>query len=161
MEEKLEILCEIREYSDFDYITFKKMLELCFLQDYNITLTEQQSEELCKDLTQQVNAQIQSLGLLFLNGVAKGFINYQVDSPKSDWCEKETWGFIREVYIARDIREKGYGKKLVVYAENKLRGLSVPNIYLTTDEAKEFWIKLGYCVTGDICEKNKGCILIK
>ncbi len=157
----MEILYEIREYTESDYIAFKKMLGNCFSQDYKIALTETQLERLCKDIAQQTNANIMFLDLLFLNGSAKGFINYQVDTSKSDWCEKENWGFIREAFVADDVRGNGWGRKLVENAENRLSILAVPNIYLTTDDSKDFWTKVGYRDTHEICIKNDGCIFVK
>ena len=137
------------------------MLAVCFPQDYKIPLTEAQLEELCNEIIHQVTAKIVFLDLLLLDKVAKGFISYQVDTPMSDWCEKENWGFIREIFIAPDIRKMGYGKILVEHAERKLTDLSVPNIYLTTDDSIDFWINVGYQKTGEVSEKNKGYILIK
>ena len=151
----------ISKYKNMYYDIFIKMLGACFNKDYKILLTKQQLEELCKEITQQVNKQIAFLDLLFLDDDAKGFVNYQVDTHQSDWCEKETWGCIRELYVADDVRGQGYGRKLAEHAEKKLLTLSVPNIYLTTDDAIDFWVKIGYRDTGEICAKNEGNILIK
>ncbi len=46
---------------------------------------------------------------------------YQIDSPKSDWCQKEGFGFIREIYINEELRNQGLGKILVDYAERFLK----------------------------------------
>ena len=153
--------CEILPYSASHEDSLKEMLRICFNQDYKIPLTEQQLEALCKEICRQAAEKIVFLDLLFLNGRAEGFINYQVDTPQSDWCEKETWGFIRELYISPALRKKGYGQKLAEHAESKLWALSVPNIYLTTDDAIEFWLKLGYHDTAEICPQNNGSILTK
>ncbi|MCL1820034.1 MAG: GNAT family N-acetyltransferase [Oscillospiraceae bacterium] len=151
----------IQMYTSPHYNVFKDMLRPCFNKDYKIPLTEQQLNELCEEIVQLTEKQIAFLDLLFLDGVAKGFVLYQVDTPKSDWCEKETWGCIREFYIDSDIRGKGFGKILALHTEDKLRELSVPHIYLTADYAVGFWIKIGYSDSGEICKRNDGRILVK
>lgn len=157
MSEKITIC----EYIDSYIEVFKQMLNECFNQDYKIPLTEQQLEGLTREIVQSVSNRITFLDLLLLDGEAKGFVSYQVDMPESDWCEKKTWGCIRELYISADVRGKGYGKTLAAYAESKLWKLSVPNIYLTTDDTAIFWVKAGYHDTGEICSKNNGSILTK
>jgi len=152
---------EIIQYMDIHYDLLEEMLDICFNQDYNIPLTEKQLEELCKEISIVVVEGIVFLDLLFIDGEVTGFINYQVDTPESDWCEKENWGCIRETYISPNARKKGYGKELVKYTENKLWDLNVPNIYLTTDYTIDFWVKMGYRNTGEICDKNDGNILVK
>ena len=152
---------EIIQYIDAHYDLLKGMLDICFNQDYNIPLTEKQLEELCKEISIAAVEGIVFLDLLFIDGEATGFIIYQVDTPQSGWCEKENWGFIRETYISSNGRKKGYGKELVKYAENKLWCLNVPNIYLTTDDTIDFWVKMGYRNTGEVCDKNDGYILVK
>ena len=152
---------EIRGYMEPDYTAFKEMFGEYFLNDFNIELTEKELENICREITQKVKENILFLDLLMLNNSAKGFIIYQIDSPSSDWCEKEGYGFIRELFIAADFRKKGYGKDLAVYAENKLWDLSVPYIYLTAYESKNFWIKTGYQDSGEVSAKNDDRIYIK
>jgi RimJ/RimL family protein N-acetyltransferase/N-acetylglutamate synthase-like GNAT family acetyltransferase len=154
-------LINIRKYKESDYNVFKEMIGECFNNDYKIPLTEKQLDKLSGEMTQSVKSDIQYLDLLILNGTVKGFIIYQVDTLKSDWCEKEGCGCIRELFIATDVRGKGYGLKLVIHAEMKLNELCVPYIYLTTDDSKDFWIRAGYRDTGEICDKNGGSIVCK
>ena len=149
------------EYTDKQLGAFKEMLNICFNQDYKIPLTEQQLEELCDEILQSVKGSITFLDLIFVGDEAKGFVSYQIDTPNSDWCEKENWGCSRELYISDDVRGNGYGKALATHAENELCKLSVPNVYLITDDTIDFWIKLGYRDTGEICDKNNGNILTK
>jgi len=157
----MENSCGICRYTAQNYAAFKELLGECFSQDYNIPLTKDQLEELCGEITRQAEENIVFLDLLTLDGAAKGFISYQIDSLKSDWCEKEGCGFIRELFVASNLRGKGYGKYLVAHAENELKKLSVPYIYLTTDDSEDFWAKAGYRDTGEICAKNNGGIFIK
>ena len=149
------------KYTNTHFRAFKGMLNVCFNKDYGIPLSNQQLEELCAKIIQSVGNGITFLYLILVDGEAKGFIHYQIDTTKSDWCEKENWGCIRELYISDDVRGKGYGKILVAQAENELWKLSTLGIYLTTDDTLDFWIKLGYNDTGGICNKNNGNILSK
>ena len=80
---------DIRRYTDLDYPVFKTMLGECFSGDYEIPLTEKQLDELCREVTASANAYITYLDLLVLNSTAIGFVIFQIDSQKSDWCEKE------------------------------------------------------------------------
>ena len=147
--------------TDSEVDTFMQMVGVCFHDDYKIFLSNEQLVELCKEMTQSAKDGITCLDLLFVESVPIGFIQYQVDSPKSDWCEKEGYGCIRETYIQKNHRKQGYGRILATHAENEMKKLSVPYIYLTSDDVMDFWLSVGYIDTGEICEKNNGNILIK
>ncbi|MCL2342821.1 MAG: GNAT family N-acetyltransferase [Firmicutes bacterium] len=152
---------KICAYSNSDYAAFQKMLCTCFWQDYKIPRTEEQLERWQNMLIRQASAEIVFIDLLTADGEAQGFILYQIDSPESDWCIKEGYGFIRELYVAADFRRSGHGKALAVHAETRLRQRGVPGIYLTTDEAMEFWAKMGYRDSGEVCSENDGRIFVK
>lgn len=158
----MNISSKIRPYTASDYRAFEDMFDACFADDYKIDLTREQLEEICAGITQQIEAGILFVDLLTQEGVAKGFIIYQIDSPQSDWCEKEGFGFIREIFIAPDLRNKKHGKDLVVHAESRFKALQVPNIYLTSaEESTGFWAKMGYQDSGEICDRNHDRIFIK
>ena len=137
------------------------MLRNCFSVEYRVQLTEKQLDNIYNDIVELYNSKALYLDILLDNNLLKGFIIYQVDSPYSDWNEKEGYGFIREVYVVDELRKKGYGKKMVFHAERILQELDVPKIYITADDSKEFWIKMGYQETGEICQRNGGYILEK
>ena len=151
---------EIRKFTDLDFDVFAQMVGVYFIEDLKETLYNNPPVGMCKAMTQSVKDGITHLDLLLLDGSPIGFIMYQVDSPKSNWCEKEGYGFIREMYICKDHRKQGYGKILVAHAENELKKLSVPHIYLTSSN-DAFWLSIGYANTGEVCEKNNNTILIK
>jgi len=151
---------EIRKFTDPDFDAFAQMVGVYFIEDLKETLYNNPPVGMCKKITQNVKDGIIYLDLLHLDGSPIGFIVYQVDSPESDWCEKEGYGFIREMYIRKDHRKQGYGKILVAHAENELKKLSVPHIYLTSSN-DIFWLSIGYASTGEVCEKNNNNILIK
>ena len=147
---------EIRKYTKTDYDVFKEMFIRYFTEDLNVFGTDEEFDKVCKDIDSYTEAQLIFLDLLFENGIEKGFHIYHVDSKVSDWCEKEGYGMIRELYIAPEARKKGCARNLLILAEKHLKNLSVPAIYLTADkDAESFWIKMGYHDSGEICLKNK------
>ena len=153
----------IHEYSDSHRTALLDMLCTCFAQDYKLSLTRDQLERWCNTLINHAAAQIVFLDILTVDGVPHGFILYQIDSPKSDWCVKEGYGFIRELYVTADYRNAGYGKALVSHAEHRLTQCGVPGIYLTTDmdEAMGFWARMGYSNTGEIYAENNAPVFMK
>ena len=151
---------EIRNYNNENFDAFAQMVGIYFIEDLKEPLNHNPPVEMCKAMVQSVKDAITCLDLLHLDDIPVGFIMYQVDSPKSDWCEKEGYGFIREMYIDKDYRNQGYGKILAAHAENELKKLSVPYIYLTSSN-DAFWLSVGYAGTGEICERNNNHILIK
>ena len=136
------------------------MVGVYFIEDLKAHLNYNPPVEMCKAMIQSVKDGITYLDLLHLGDAPIGFIMYQVDSPQSNWCEKEGYGFIREMYIRKDYRKHGYGKILAIHAEDALKKLSVPHIYLTSSN-DAFWFSVGYADTGEVCEKNNNNILIK
>jgi GNAT superfamily N-acetyltransferase len=89
-----------------------------------------------------------------------GFGIYQIDTPKSDWCKREGWGFIREFYIERAHRGLGCGRRLCESVELALRQMGAAQIYLTSDDAVGFWLRCGYADSGEKTEEGL-CYLTK
>lgn len=135
---------EIRIFCDNDIIDFIKMFCDYFRNDFKHDISDKKAEELCSKIADRMKSGITDLDMLSVNGILVGFISYQIDSPKSDWCEREGWGFIREVYISYNMRGKGLGRTLVEHTERVLYDKGVKHIYLTSDEAGEFWRSCGY-----------------
>lgn len=63
--------------------------------------------------------------------------------------------WISDVMIIKDYRNKGYGRKLVSYAEQVLKELGYRIGYLWTDQAPDFYKKLGFSYKQKV-EKNEG-----
>lgn len=99
---------------------------------------------------------ISQIAMAFCDGKPAGFVMYQVDSEKSDWCMRPGWGMIREFCIVPELRHKGYGRLLAQYAEKKLGELS-DRLYLTAHDegAKSFWVACGFADSGE--DASNGC----
>lgn len=153
--------CVVRQYVGEDLHEFTEMFTRYFIDDFKIEMSLEKLEKLCKDISMDVLGDIIKLDILFIEGKYTGFIIYQVDSKKSDWCEKEGWGFIREVHVNKAYRGHNLGQVLVKHAEDRLLKLGVLGIYLTSDEAKKFWLSCDYEPTGEHSKINKDPIYIK
>ena len=63
--------------------------------------------------------------------------------------------WISDVMIFEKYRHKGYGRKLIEYAEKVLKNLGYKKIYVWTDQAPDFYKKLGFIYEKQV-EKNEG-----
>lgn len=152
---------EIKSFKECDYESFVNMFNSYFLYDFEIKLQYSKIKEICLDIIERVKKQVVFLDLMKINSKSIGFIMYQIDSPKSDWCQKEGFGFIREVYVDKELRNQGLGKFLVSHAEQSLKDKNVEQIYLTSDNNATFWNQCGYTITNEIGYRNKNPIYIK
>jgi len=152
---------EIVAYNENDLVDFKKMFASYFRGDFKIDISDESLEKLCNKISESILSGVLLLDLLKVNGRCVGFINSQVDSPKSDWNEREGWGFIRETYVEKHYRGKGLGLKLVENAESNFLKMNIKYVYLTSDDSEKFWLSCGYKLTGDISKINKDPIFVK
>ena len=111
-------------------------------------------EELTPFIEGQLHKRIIRAVLCEENGIPFGFAIYQIDSEKSDWCQRPGWGFIREFYIAPGFRHRGYGAAMATHVEEDLKKLGASGLYLTSDTAADFWTKCGYRNTHEICSND-------
>ena len=139
---------EIRPYCSNDMSDFKEMFCIYFRNDLRIEITDHEVESVCLEIAEHAISGSISFDILVVDERLVGFIIYQVDHPNSDWCEREGWGFIREIYIQHSMRAKGFGTKFVAHAETILYAKGAEHIYLTSDEAGEFWSLRGYINSG-------------
>ena len=86
------------------------------------------------------------------DGAVCGFCIYQIDEPGNDWCFKDGWGDIREIYIVMSKRRSGLGKFLLYTAEMRLAEAGAQNVYtLPEGESANFFAACGYDLTDDVC----------
>ena len=67
----------------------------------------------------------------------------------------EIYPWLSDVMILENYRGKGYGKLLLKYAEEILKELGYKTIYVWTDQAPDFYKKLGFTYKQEV-EKNEG-----
>lgn len=145
---------EIRPFCSPDMSDFKEMFRTYFRTDLKIEIADHEVESICLEIADSMNSGITSFDILLVDEKYIGFVIYQIDQPDSDWCEREGWGFIREFYINCSMRRKGLGAKLAAHAEKVLYGKGAEHIYLTSDEAGEFWSFCGYKNSGKVSAIN-------
>ena len=148
---------QIKPYDDACRSHFIQMFTTYFIDDLKHDLPPAIIENrICDFILGQLEKGIVRLDLALLSGRPVGFVLYQIDTPQSDWCKRENWGFIRELYIEKAYRMTGYGKRLAAHAERRLCKMGAKEIYLMPDEnARDFWRACGYTEepSGD-CEQR-------
>ncbi|MCQ4921583.1 GNAT family N-acetyltransferase [Tissierella carlieri] len=152
---------KIKPFKECDYESFVNMFNSYFLHDFQIKLQYSKIEQICLDIIERVKKQVVFLDLMKINNKSIGFIVYQIDSSQSDWCQKEGFGFIREVYVNKELRNKGLGRLLVAHVEQTLKDKNIEQIYLTSDNNATFWNQCGYTITHEVGYRNEDPIYIK
>ena len=86
-----------------------------------------------------------------------GFSMFQLDKEDNHWCLSVGAGDIREIYVKKEFRKKGYGTYMFKLIKNYFADLNIKEIYLTAskNDGEPFWIKQGFQDTGKINTKNK------
>ena len=81
-----------------------------------------------------------------------GFCVFKIENLKK---YPEIFPWLSDVMIIKDYRGKGYGKQLLQYGEIILKELGYNTIYVWTDQAPDFYKKLGFTYKQEV-EKNEG-----
>lgn len=95
-----------------------------------------------------------SIAIAMKNNNPIGFSIYQIDTTESDWCKRPGWGCVREFYITKAHRRRGFGTALAIHSEKHLLAMGAQGLYLTADTAVPFWENCGYCNTHEICSND-------
>lgn len=120
------------------------MVSTYWIQDLGESGTAETIREICDMVEQQWESSMVSVAVLQSEGKSIGFCVYQIDTPASDWCKRQGWGMLREFYVEKSYRGRGFGTALAAYAEQKLREMGAVDFYLTADNAVGFWETCGY-----------------
>lgn len=123
-----------------------QMLSSYFVDDLHEEWTAKTISRISNFLIAQHEKRIVSILIAFKENIPVGFAVYQVDTKDSDWCKRAGWGFIREFYIQKNLRRIGIGRFLATEVEQQLLSQNIKRIYLTTDNALEFWLRCGYTI---------------
>ena len=81
-----------------------------------------------------------------------GFCVFKIENLKK---YPEFYPWLSDVMILKEYRGKGYGKMLLQYGENLLKELGYNIIYVWTDQAPNFYKKIGFSYKQEV-EKNEG-----
>ena len=81
-----------------------------------------------------------------------GFCVFKIENLKK---YPEIFPWLSDVMIFEKYRGKGYGKVLLQYGEKILKELGYDTIYVWTDQAPDFYKKLGFTYKQEV-EKNEG-----
>lgn len=129
-----------------------------YFQEIGEALNSAELEEVMAHLKHEAESGRSFLGLLVHEGDLLGFICYQLMTPRSHFCEEVGFGSIQDLYVSPGARKTGQGRTLVKQAENHLKNLSVPGIYLSasTEAGRAFWQRMGYSNTGRTWFGNNG-----
>ena len=95
-----------------------------------------------------------------MDGKIIGFIQCKPEKFSS-WFFKETCGFIREFWVAKEFRNKGHGAELIRLAEKYFTDHGIYTSILTTDTAARFYQKHGYIKALGCRAKNQDEVFIK
>lgn len=99
---------------------------------------------------------------LCIDQSAVGFAIFQTDDPVNDWCFKDGWGDIREIYVVPSARAKGIGRALLAFAEKALKTEQACGLYaLPTEDSEEFFKAAGYADGGEYCAELDNKVFIK
>ncbi|MGN0817689.1 MAG: GNAT family N-acetyltransferase [Candidatus Coproplasma sp.] len=91
-----------------------------------------------------------------------GFIIYQIDGIENEWCKKEGFGDVREIYVSPSARRKGLGKFMLFSAEMKLKESGAKQAYaLPCEGSEEFFAACGYTDGGEYCEDLDCAFFVK
>jgi len=136
----------VRLFTPEDRPAFLRMLIPYFTDDLKEEWTVEVVERIGEFIISQFQNGILEILLLWEKEKPVGFAICQVDSSASDWCKREGWGFIREFYVAPEVRLSGKGRFLAEQTERLLKEKQAEQFYLTTAGALQFWLKCGYSI---------------
>ena len=89
-----------------------------------------------------------------------GFIQF-VPIRFTSWFFEETFGFIREFWVAEAFRGRGHGTELLALAEDQFLERGICTAILTTDTARRFYERHGYVGAHGCRAKNEDEVFVK
>lgn len=95
------------------------------------------------------------------NGETIGFVLFCPEMFSSGFFE-ETYGFVRELWVAKAFRAQGNGSELLLLAEKYFQENGIFTSILTAeDDAVHFYEKMGYARARGCKAKNKDDVFVK
>lgn len=91
-----------------------------------------------------------------------GFVIWQIDDVINDWCFKDGWGDVRELYVLPDMRGRGTGSALLQFALQALKAEGAQSVYtLPAEESEGFFIKCGFEDCAEYCADTDNKVFSK
>lgn len=150
---------QIELYEDRHRDEFTKMFVTYFVEDFHAPFPQETiSNEIVPKFTELSVNQVAPILLAVEGDEPIGFVNFQIDSPASNWNERPGWGMLREIYVKREFRRQGVGTVLATIATRVMRESGAKNAYLTTEDAFAFWEAMGWKKT-EAMAPNGGSIM--
>jgi len=94
------------------------------------------------------------------DGRVMGFIQF-TPMELTSWFFWAKVGFIREFWMAPEMRRQGHGTELLQMAEKELKAQGCAYAILTTDTAPDFYRKNGYTLQSGITARNASPVYAK
>lgn len=94
------------------------------------------------------------------DGRVMGFIQF-TPMELTSWFFWAKVGFIREFWMAPEMRRQGHGTELLQMAEKELKAQGCAYAILTTDTAPDFYRKSGYTLQSGITARNASPVYAK
>ena len=151
---------KIEQLQENDYDGFAKIFSEYFVNEMKFA---DDKDKICKFakkfiINQQYVENIIAIELVKFGKEIAGFIIYQIDSEKSDWCERPGAGFIREFYVVPAHRRKSLGSLLIKRSDEMLKKMGTKDVYLASakdDGVIAFYEKNGYHKTGTFTDDGQ------
>lgn len=149
----------VREIEERDLAAFKQL----FIEYYRELDCEDDPLSFFDDLLlPDLRAGLFRAAIFEDGGQIGGFVIFQIDDVINDWNFFEGWGDVRELYVAPSFRNRGAGRALLKYAEEKLKADGADKAYLLPTEPHEkFFIGCGFADDGDYCPELDNKVFTK
>ncbi len=141
--------------SDFSNVAFQNAFKKYF-KEFGVEIKNW--EGLFNELTEE--GKDKAYVRLDENGTSVGFILFKIIQLFDGFFE-ENLGFIRELWIAKEYRNKGYGSELIKLAEEFFKENGICKSILTTDTAEHFYEARGYHKERSYTAKNQDEVFVK
>lgn len=151
---------KIEKLQEKDFESFAKIFAEYFVDEMKFASDRHRIEKIAKNyiIKEQYLQDIVCIDVAKLGDKIVGFVIYQIDSEKSDWCERDGAGFVREFYVSPAYRGKKLGSLLIKRSDEMLKKMGATDVYLAS--AKDsgvilFYEKNGYHRTGKFTEDGQ------
>lgn len=94
------------------------------------------------------------------DGSMVGFILF-IPIRFTSWFFEETYGLVREFWVAEEFRGRGHGSELITLTERNFLESGIYVSILTTDTAERFYKRHGYMKAPGCKAKNEDDVFIK